>query len=146
MTHRMIVATALLCVLPLGFAGAETIWHVKAVHPDGQFLDVKAIDSSSGIHDVKAIEDGDRHVMDIKALAGGKRLPVKVLVSDDRYAPVKAIGDDGVIYDIKALTADGTKLDVKGVKMMQERLETTVSGVPIEAHIKALPQVAEPAQ
>ena len=45
--------------------------------------------------------------MDIKALMGGKKVPVKILVSTDEYAPVKAIGSDGTIYDIKALTPEG---------------------------------------
>ena len=69
------------------------IWNVKAIHPQGQTLDIKAFDQSGTKYDVKAIQDSDQqHLLDIKALIGGKRLPVKVLVSDDKYAPVKAIG------------------------------------------------------
>ena len=30
--------------------------------------------------------------LDVKALIGGDRVPVKVLVSTDKYAPVKCIG------------------------------------------------------
>lgn len=94
----------------------EYLWHVKAVHPEGRFLDVKALDGEGNIYDVKAIQDSDqRQVMDIKALMGGEKIPVKILVSTDEYAPVKAIGGDGTIYDIKALTPEGERLDVKGV-------------------------------
>jgi len=94
----------------------EIIWHIKAVHPEGRFLDVKALDKEGNIYDVKAIQNADqRQLMDIKALMGGERMPVKILVSTDEYAPVKAIGDDGSIYDIKALTPEGERLDVKGV-------------------------------
>ena len=94
----------------------EVIWHVKAVHPEGRFLDVKALDEAGNIYDVKAIQDADqRQLMDIKALMGGEKMPVKILVSTDEYAPVKAIGNDGTIYDIKALTPEGERLDVKGV-------------------------------
>jgi hypothetical protein len=140
-------------------------------------LNLKALDKEGKIYDVKAIQDaGNDHVLDVKAFIGGKPVPVKVLVSDDRFAPVKAIGTDGTIYDVKALTADGTKLDVKGVsrsgslfhikavgpneelygvkaisraghvydvkgiKTTTERVEATVHGVSVEAHVKALPQ------
>ena len=155
----------------------EIIWHIKAVHPEGRFLDVKALDKQGNIYDVKAIQDSDqRQLMDIKALMGGEKIPVKILVSPDEYAPVKAIGNDGTIYDIKALTSEGERLDVKGVsrtgnildikainkegtfygikaispegklndvkgvKMISNERETTVNGVEVHAHVKALPQ------
>ncbi|HJO38006.1 MAG: hypothetical protein QGG24_08420 [Vicinamibacterales bacterium] len=38
-------------------AQVDAIWHIKVVTRDGQFLDVKALDASGGIHDVKAIQD-----------------------------------------------------------------------------------------
>ena len=101
---------------PTGYTAQDYLWHVRAVDREGRFLDVDAVDKQGNLYDVKAILDaGNLHVMDIKAFVGGRRLPVKILVSKDRYAPVKAIGDDGTIYDIKALTASGEKLDVKGV-------------------------------
>src|SRR5205085_1954689 len=84
----------------------EKVWHVKAIHPEGRLLDVKAIDKDGKIQPVKAIEaDGNLHLLDIKALVGGKRLPVKVLPKGgtDKYEPVKAITEEGVILDIKAL-------------------------------------------
>ncbi len=92
------------------------IWNVKCVQPDGHILDVKAMDKNGSVFDVKAFEnDGNATMLDIKALIGGKKAAVKVLVSEDKFAPVKAIGEDGTIYDIKALTPDGKRLDVKGV-------------------------------
>lgn len=109
------LALATLLAAPLR-AAEEKIWHVKAVHPEGRLLDVKAIDPQGKLHAVKAFEaDGNLHLLDIKALVDGRRLPVKILVSNDKYAPVKAIGEDGAILAIKALTPEGEKLDVKGV-------------------------------
>lgn len=92
------------------------IWHVKAVHPEGRFIDIKALDAEGNIYDVKALQVTEqRQLMDIKAIMGEARIPVKVLLSEDTYAPVKAIGADGTIYDIKALDG-GEKLNVKGVR------------------------------
>jgi len=97
-------------------SSTEVIWHIKAIHPDGKLLDVKAIGEDGTKYDVKAIQDDNqRSILDIKAFVNGKRLPVKMLVSEDKYLPVKAIGNDGTIINIKAITADGNILDVKGV-------------------------------
>ncbi len=162
-------------------AGPETIvWHIKAIHPEGRFIDVKALDAEGNIYDVKALQDTEqRQLMDIKALMGKERIPVKVLVSEDTLAPVKAIGADGTIFDIKALeggekldvkgvrrsgniidikaitsegqyygvkaiSPEGRLNDVKGVKVADQELEATISGVPVYAHIKALPQSEGP--
>ena len=102
--------------LPQALATDEDfIWNVKAIGTDGHSIPVKALDKSGGVHDVKAfMENGDRWIMDIKAIIDGKKVPVKMLVSDDPLIPVKAVGADGTIYDIKALASDGRKLDVKG--------------------------------
>lgn len=102
--------------LPQALATDEDlIWNVKAVGTDGHSIPVKALDKNGGVHDVKAfMENGDRWIMDIKALIDGKKVPVKMLVSDDALIPVKAVGADGTIYDIKALAVDGRRLDVKG--------------------------------
>ena len=35
----------------------EVIWHIKAFHPEGKLLDVKAIGENGAIYDVKAIQD-----------------------------------------------------------------------------------------
>jgi len=100
-----------------GCVSDNSVWNIKAIHPEGRTIDIKALDKEGNIYDVKAIQDSDqRQLLDIKAFFGGQILPVKILVSDDEYAPVKAIGDDGTIYDIKALPPEGGKLDVKGVR------------------------------
>ena len=76
---------------------SSSIWHIKAIHPEGRFYNVKALDDDGNIYDVKAIQDAEQQqLMDIKALVGEQQLPVKILVSDDEYAPVKAIGNDAV--------------------------------------------------
>lgn len=96
-------------------ADEDPIWNVKAIGTDGHFIPVKALDKNGGIHNVKAfMENGDRWIMDVKALIDGRKAAVKMLVSEDPLIPVKAIAADGTIYDIKALAPDGRKLDVKG--------------------------------
>lgn len=97
----------------------EILWNIYAIHPTVSFLDVKAIDENGNLYDVKAIQNSDQsYLIDIKALINNKRLPVKMLLSDDEYAPVKAIGDDGTIYNIKAITPEGDQLDVKGINQI----------------------------
>jgi hypothetical protein len=91
------------------------IWNIKAVLPTGHTLAIKAFDAEGKPHDVKALENGDTHLMDVKALVGDQQLPIKVIASDDAFAPVKAIGADGRLWDVKAIDAEGNKLDVKGV-------------------------------
>ena len=96
--------------------GGEIIWHVKAIHPEGSFLDIKAFDQDGNKYDVKAIQDADQStLMDIKVLMNGKKLPVKILQSDGRFMPVKGITKEGVILDIKAINTRGEKMDVKGI-------------------------------
>jgi hypothetical protein len=138
------------------------------------------IDNYGKAYPIKAIEEaGNMHLLDVKAFMDTKRLPVKVLVSEDQYAPIKAIGEDGSIFAIKAFTPEGEQLDVKGVKrsgniihikavaapgvfygvkalspegrlydvkgikMFTNRVETTLYGKDVAAHIKALPQAPE---
>ncbi len=94
----------------------DIIWHIKAIHPKGKALDIKAIDKDGNAFNIKAIQDSDQDsFLDINAFVGDKKLPVKMLISEDKYAPVKAIDKGGIILDIKAITAEGEKLDVKGI-------------------------------
>jgi len=94
----------------------DIIWHINAINPEGKSLAIKAIDKEGNLFDVSAIQNSDQHsFLDIKAIVGDKRLPVKMLVSEDKYAPVKAIDKGGISYDIKAITDEGEKLDVKGI-------------------------------
>lgn len=156
----------------------QTIWHVKALHPEGYTLDVKAFDLKGNRYDVKALQDATQsYIMDVKTFVGSKELPVKVLVSEEEYKPVAAIDEDGNLYEIKAIDKNGKFLpvkgvrksgyiihikalgpegayygvkaissngklnDVKGVKMYDKRLETTMYGVEVHAHVVALPQI-----
>jgi hypothetical protein len=92
------------------------IWNVKAIHPDGQTLDIKAFDAAGNTIDIKAVQNSDQDsFLDVKAFLDGEELPVKLLVSQDRFAPVAAIDKTGATYDLKAVTAEGKLLDVKGV-------------------------------
>ncbi len=94
----------------------EILWQINAIHPEGKTFAIKAIDKEGNQYDVKAIQDSDQHsFLDVKAIVGEKKLPVKMLVSEDQFAPVKAIDRGGVSYDIKAITEDGEKLAVKGI-------------------------------
>ena len=95
----------------------QIIWHIKAIHPDGYTLDVKAFDDKGNKFDVKAIQDStQRYIMDVKAFMGSKELPVKVLVSEEAYKPVVAIDEKGNVYEIKAIDKSGQFLSVKGVR------------------------------
>ncbi len=96
----------------------ETVyWYVKAFNPQGQLLNVMAVDEGGHTYEVKAIQDSDQtSVMDDNAFVNNKIHHVKLLLSLDKYLPVKAIDEDGTILDVKAFTADGQKLDVKGTR------------------------------
>ncbi len=95
----------------------KVFWQIKAIHPDGKFLDVKAIDGFGNTFDVKAIQDANqKSLMDIKAFVDGKIVSVKILVNDGKFAPVKAIAKDGTQYHIKAIASNGDRLNIKGVK------------------------------
>lgn len=94
----------------------EIIWHVKAFKPEMQYLKIKAIDKKGKMYDIKAIQNSEqRSFLDVKAFVKGKRLPVKMLVGEEKYHPVKAIDEEGNILDIKAITDEGIILPVKGV-------------------------------
>lgn len=94
----------------------DIIWHINAIHPDGKSFAVKAIDKEGNQYDVSAIQNSEQHsFLDVKAIVGDKKLPVKMLVSKNHYTPVKAIDKGGVSYDIKAITDEGEILDIKGI-------------------------------
>ena len=158
--------------------GNEIIWHVKAIHPKGNTMDVKAFNENGDRFDVKALEDVEQsYIMEVRTFVNGKGIPVKVLVSEDEYKPLAGIGDDGKTYVLQAITPEGKYLpvkgvrksgyivhvkavsedgsfygvkalstagklrDVKGVKMYDKQLEVTLNGIPVHAHVVALPQI-----
>ena len=94
-----------------------TFWNVKAVYPKGKSLDIKAFDSSGNSYDIMAIQDSDQDIfMDVKAIDGDDKLPLKMLEDTQQFVPVKVINNEGVLYDVKAVTEEGDKLDVKGIR------------------------------
>lgn len=95
----------------------DVIWNIKAINPEGKYLDIKVIDQEGNLFEISAIQNSDQDsFLDVKAFVNKKKLPVKILVSKDKYAPVKAIDRGGFSYDIKAITPEGEKLDVKGIE------------------------------
>ncbi|MBT8309640.1 MAG: hypothetical protein KJO37_04730 [Bacteroidia bacterium] len=91
-------------------------WNVKAIHPDGQSLDIKAFDNAGKSYDIKAIQNSDQHsFLDVKAIVNGENLPVKMLESMNSFVPVAAIDKKGAKYYLNAVTAKGEKLEIKGV-------------------------------
>ena len=94
-----------------------TYWNVKAVDPKGKSLDIKAFDNTGKSYDIMGIQDADQDIfLDVKALDGEEKLPVKMLVSSEQFVPVKVINNEGILYDVKAVTEAGDKLDVKGIR------------------------------
>ncbi|WP_242132377.1 DUF7486 family protein [Aestuariivivens marinum] len=95
----------------------ETIyWNVKAIHPNGQSLDIKMFDNAGESFDIKAIQNSDQdNLLDVKAIVDGEILPVKVLVSKNQYTPVVAITDAGSAYKLKAITPEGEEFEIIGV-------------------------------
>lgn len=126
--------------LPQALATDEDfIWNIKAIAADGRFLPVKALDKNGGVHDVKAfMENGDRWIMDVKAIIDGKKVSVRMLANDDALIPVKAIAPDGTIYDVKALAPDGRKLDVKGTVQAGNVIHLKAIDGDVQLGVKAI--------
>ncbi|MCB0782504.1 MAG: hypothetical protein KDC03_23695, partial [Flavobacteriales bacterium] len=119
--------------------GNDQLMDVKAF-VNGQRLDVKVLESNDELLPVKAI-GADGQVHDIKALmADGTVLDVKAVARDGAILHIKAIAPDGKQLGVKAIGPGGQLRDVKGLKF-REGTELTLHGVPVLAHIKALPQV-----
>jgi len=117
----------------------DMYWHVKGIHPKGYMLDIKAVDAEGKLYDVKALEQEDNvHMLDVKAIVGDERHPVKVVVSEDRYAPVRALDIGGENLEIKALTPEGKQLDVKGVRRTGSIIHIRVIGIGRFYAVKAI--------
>lgn len=92
-------------------------WNVKAIYPDGKSLDVMAFDGSGKSYAIMAVQDSDQDIfLDVKAIADGEKLPVKMLESKEQFVPVKVISIEGNEYSVKAITEEGEKLDIKGIR------------------------------
>lgn len=133
-------------------------WHIKAVLPEANLLDVKAIDENGTYYDVMAVQDSyDISLLAVKALVNGQPIPIKMILKEnDTYYPVKAIDNDGRILDVKAIGENGELLDVKGVSRMGSIIDiraidknqnqyNVISISPIEGvnHVKGLKMFSE---
>jgi len=50
------------------------------------------VDKEGNLFDINAIQDSNQDsFLNIKAFVNEKELPIKILISEDKYAPVKAI-------------------------------------------------------
>jgi len=127
---------------------------VKAIQDfdQTQLLDFKAFVSGKSLpiklllkekkkyYPLKAI-DKDGTILDIKAITDkGKQLAIKGISQSGNIIHIAAILNDGDFYNIIAISPKGEMNIVKGVKMYKDTLETTVNGVKIFAHVKAIKQ------
>ena len=70
----------------------DILWNVVAIQKDGKSMEIKAIDPNGNTLDVKAFQNSNQDsFMNVKAIDGDNNLPIKVIVSKDRFSPVKAI-------------------------------------------------------
>ena len=139
---------------------------VKAIDKDGNMYDIKAVQrfDDTSILDIKALVNGvqlpvklivkdDDIYYPLKAITnGGTLLDIKAVTETGELLPVKGIGKKGNIvyiraiskdtsfYNVFAISPEGRVNDVKGVKMLDTTLETTINGILIFAHVKALLQ------
>ncbi len=139
---------------------------IKAIDKDGKMFNVKAIQSfdDTSILNVKAIVNGaylpiklivkkddvyfplkaitkDGTLLDIKAVTeNGDLLSVKGVSRSGIIVQIKAIGKDASFYNVFAISPEGQVNDVKGLKMLNTIAETSINGVFIYAHVKALRQ------
>ena len=139
---------------------------IKAIDKDGNMYAVKAIQNfdDTSILDVKAIVNekllpvklivkekdiyfplkaitSDGTLLDIKAITEtGELLPVKGVGQSGIVVHIRAIDEDNSFHSIFAISPEGQVNDVKGIKMLTTNLETTINGVSIFAHVKALRQ------
>ncbi|MCF7569201.1 hypothetical protein L3X37_12630 [Sabulilitoribacter arenilitoris] len=139
--------------------------NVKAFDADGNKFDVKAIQDSKqhSFINIKAFVDGyalpvkildskdeyspivaigtDGKIYNIKAITEtDAKLDVKGISRSGNLIHVKAIGENENFYGVKAFAPDGKLNDVKGIKIFERKVELTVQGNPVYAHLKAITQ------
>jgi len=117
-----------------------SILNVKAI-VNGKLLPIKLIVKENDIYfPLKAITN-DGTLLDIKAITEtGELLPVKGVGKSGIVVHIRAIGKDNSFHTVFAISPEGQVNDVKGIKMLSTTLETTLNGVSIFAHVKALRQ------
>lgn len=108
---------------------------------NGKSLPVKVLVSEDEYKPIAGIDDNGKTYVLRAITAEGKYLPVKGVRKSGYIIHVKAVAEDGSFYSVKALSSAGKLRDVKGVKMYDKQLELTLNGVPVHAHVVALPQI-----
>lgn len=101
---------------------------VKMLVGEGKYYPVKAIDESGDILDIKAITEE------------GQFLPVKGVSQSGNIVHIRAIYNNMIFYNVVAISPSGKTNAVKGIKMSSDKVETTVNGTEVFAHIKSIPQ------
>lgn len=98
------------------------------VMKDEKYYPVKAIGTDGTIYGIKAITEE------------GLILPVKGVSKSGNIVHIRAIYNDSIFYNVLAISPKGNANVVKGIKMSTEEIETTINGIEVFAHIKAIPQ------
>lgn len=108
---------------------------------DDEILPVKMIVNENDRYlPVKAI-DRDGNLIAIKALTeDGEKLDVKGVSKTGNIVHIRAIDKEGTLYNVVAISPEGYMNNVKGMKMGQDVVETTIQGVKVYAHVKAIHQ------
>lgn len=140
--------------------------NIKAFDENGKQYSVKAIQNSdqTSLLNVKALVKGEALPVKMLLKKGEKYYPVKAIAKDGSILSIKAITEDGKILPVKGVSQSGNLIHiraiyedkvffnvlavspkgkanvVKGLKMNTEDIETTVNGVEVFAHIKAIQQ------
>ena len=101
---------------------------IKLLLKETAYYPLKAIDTDGTIYAIKAIADK------------GKQLDIKGVSQSGNIIHIEAILNDIDSYNIIAISPKGEINIVKGIKMLKDSVETTVYGVKIFAHVKAIKQ------
>ena len=110
------------------FVGGDAL-PVKVLVSEEQYKPVAAIDAEGKLYGIVAIDKN------------GKQLEVRGVRKSGYIVHIKAVAEDGIFYGVKAISQKGKLKDVKGIKMYDKRLEMTLNGVEVHAHLAALPQI-----
>ena len=106
----------LMILLPFCVLAQNATWAVKAVAKGGEAYPVKVyLEDGASIPVFAIYEEGNDHFMDVKGVHNGKKISIKLVLTNDALIPVKGISENGDILKVKAEDPNGNILDVKGV-------------------------------
>lgn len=106
----------LIMLVPLCVLAQSATWSVHAVTNGGKALPVSVyLEDGTEIPVVAIFEEGNDHFMDVKGIHNGKKISIKLVLTNDVLIPVKGVTEDGTILRVKAEDENGKILDVKGV-------------------------------